>query len=504
MKKVLVVMMTLIMSLSLFTGCGSDSGTSSRAEENKMILGIESELTSLDVANGDYSLDFVIRRCLYEPLVHVDPVTGEEEMRLAESYEVKDGGLVYTFKLKPDVKMHDGSTLTAKDVVYSLNMTKESLEMGKNLSAMKEAKVIDDLTVELVLDTPYAAFMKNISMCFILSASAHESLGADGFNEAPVGCGPYQFVSYENESKLTFVAFPDYYRGAASIENIEIRMFADANSLAIAMESGELDAAAAINPVDYDNVTSNENIVVNEVATTKYCVATMNTTIAPFDNQKVRQAVNYAIDREFVLNASRDGKGKATSILFNTVLPCTEGIEEYTYDPDKAKTLLEEAGLELPVTLDATIQTYESCKTEAEAVQQNLADIGINMEIEILEPGALYGGLASGDAAFAVVRNGTSAIDADQYYMNVSKNGFDSLNYAVYENEDVEKLMVEARSEMDAEKRDGLYNEALQILQKEVPYAIIYEMPDLHASVSELNVNWGLNGMYYLYDFSWK
>ena len=117
MKKRFAIVMTLIMTFSLLTGCSSESEQSGSAEENKLILGIESELTSFDVENGDFALDFVIRRCLYEPLVHVDPVSGEEEMRLAESYTVSDDKTVYTFKLRPDVKMHDGSTLTADDVV---------------------------------------------------------------------------------------------------------------------------------------------------------------------------------------------------------------------------------------------------------------------------------------------------------------------------------------------------------------------------------------------------
>lgn len=120
MKKRIAMMMALILAFSMLTGCGAGD-ESGRAEESKMTLGIEcAEAVSFDVANGQYSLNFIIRRCLYEPLVHVDPITGEEEMRLADSYEVSDDNTVYTFKLKPDVKMHDGSVLTADDVVYSL------------------------------------------------------------------------------------------------------------------------------------------------------------------------------------------------------------------------------------------------------------------------------------------------------------------------------------------------------------------------------------------------
>lgn len=507
MKKRIAMMMALILAFSMLTGCGSGSGDggSSRAEESKMILGIEeSEAIRFDIADGQYSLNFVIRRCLYEPLVHVDPITGEEEMRLADSYTVSDDNTVYTFKLKPDVKMHDGSVLTADDVVYSLNMTKESVDVGKNLASMESAKAIDDQTVEVTLSQPYAAFMKNLSMVFILSANAYEEKGADGFNATPVGCGPYKFVSYENDNKITFEAFEDYYRDPASIKTVEIRQFADANSLAIAMEGGELDAAAGINPVDYENVASNDDIEINEIQTTKFCLMSMSTEKAPFDDQKVRQAINYAIDRQFVLDAAREGKGNPTSLVFNSAMSCTEGVEEYVYDEEKAKALLEEAGLKLPMKLDAKLSIAANCKTEAEAVQESLARLGLEVEIEILEAGALYDGLESGNVPFALVRLGTSAIDADQYYNMVSKNGFSSLNYSHYVNEDVERLMVEARSEQDSAKRDDLYREALTIVQEEAPYAIIYEMPDLDANVKGLNANWGLNGMYYLYDFSWE
>lgn len=504
MKKRIALAMALVLALSMLTGCGSGE-ESGRAEESKMILGIEcAEAVSLDIANGQYSLNFVIRRCLYEPLVHVDPITGEEEMRLADSYTVSDDNTVYTFKLKPDVKMHDGSVLNADDVVYSLNMTKESEDVGKNLAAMESAKALDDQTVEVTLAQPYAAFMKNLSMVFILSADAYEEKGADGFDAAPVGCGPYKFVSYENDNKITLEAFEDYYREPAPIKTVEIRQFADTNALAIAMEGGELDAAAGLNPVDYENVASNDNIEINEIQTTKFCVMTMNNEKAPFDNKKVRQAINYAIDRAFVLDAAREGKGNPTSLLFNTSLACTEGVAEYECDVEKAKELLKEAGIKLPMKLDAKLSIAANCKTEAEAVQESLSKVGIEVEIEILEAGALYGGLATGDVPLALIRLGTSAIDADQYYDMVSKNGFSSLNYARYVNDDVEKLMIAARSEQDETKRNAIYKEALEIIQEDAPYAMVYEMPDLNASVKNLNVNWGLNGMYYLYDFSWK
>lgn len=517
MKKIFALAMVFLLSLGLFAGCSpseqgdnpdgqlqDNANSESQGGESSLVFGISSDLGSFDVATGQNALDFVIRRCLYEPLVHVDPVTGEESMRLAESYEVSDDGLTYTFHLRADVKMHDGTILTADDVVYSLDMTKASADVGKNLSAMKEARAVDENTVEILLDAPYAAFMKGLSMVFVLSAEAHQTLGSDGFNEAPVGCGPYQFVSYENESKITLKAFDNYYRGVAPIKNIEIRQFSDTSALAIAMEAEELDAAAAINPVNYEDIISNENIVINEIQTTKFGVIAMNTNIAPFDNQLVRQAINYALDREFILESCREGIGNATSLLFNSVMTCTEGAMEYEYDPDKAAELMEQAGLSLPYVVDVPITTYAGCKAEAEAVQGSLSALGIEMEIEILETGAFYDGLASGSIGLAITRLGTSAIDPDQYYNMVSENGFSSINYAHYVNPEVEQLMIKARSEADAETRDELYKQALDIIQQDAPYAVLYEMPDLEASVKGLNVDWGLNGMHYLYDFSWS
>lgn len=504
MKKALALILALVLSLSMLTACSSDKGGGTKETKDSLVFGVESSLGSFDVAVGQYSLDFIVRRCLYDPLVHVDPVTGEEFMRLAERYEKSDDGMTYTFYLRSDVKMHDGSTLDADDVVYSLNMTKASPDVSKNLNAMEEARALDEHTVEVTLNTPYAAFMKGISMTFILSADAYETLGSEGFNEAPVGCGPYQFVSYENESKITFKAFADYYRGVAPIENIEIRQFTDSSALAIAIESGELDAAAAIAPVHYENVASNDNIVINEIQTTKFGMVSMNTNFAPFDNKLVRQAINYALDRDFILESSREGIGNPTSLLFNTAMDCTEGVEEYAYDPDKAIELLNQAGITLPCKLDIPISITANCKSEAEAVQACLKEIGIEMEIETLEAGTLYSGLPAGNIGFAVVRLGTSAIDPDQYYNMVSENGFSSINYARYINADVEQLMTAARSEQDVATRDDMYRQALTIIQDDAPYALLYEMPDIEASVKDLNVNWGLNGMYYLYDFSWN
>ncbi len=501
LKRILTLVLTLSLAFSVFmmTGC---MPTNER-DTNKLVLGVRSNLGSFDVAKGQNSLDFIIRRCLYDPLVHVDPVTGEEFMRLAEKYTKSDDGLTYTFYLRKDVKMHDGSGLTAKDVVFSLNLTKESADVSKNLSAMKSAKALDDYTVEVSLDAPYAAFMKGISMVFILSAQAYETLGSNDFSKAPVGCGPYQFVSYENENKITLKAFADYYRGAAPIENVEIRQFADENAMAIALESGELDCAAAISTTSYANLSTNPDLVINQIQTTKYGLLSMNTTVAPFDNKLVRQAINYAINRKFILDSCRSGIGKTSSLLFNSVLSCTEGVEEYTYDPDKAIALLEEAGITLPLKLDAKISTMSSTKVVAEAIQSCLKEIGIEMEIEVLEAGAFFEGALSGKVVLGVANLGTSAVDADQYYNCISEAGLTSLNFARYVNPEVDALMLQARTIADQKERDAAYRQILEMIQEDAPYAILYEMVDLEASVKGLNVNWGLNGMFYLYDFSW-
>lgn len=500
--KMTAVLLALLMAAVLFVGC--NNGSQQGGEKTSLTLGCVSDITSFNVADGQEMYDFVIRRCLYEPLVHVDPNTGEEVMRLAENYETSDDHTVYTFHLRKDVKMHDGSTLTADDVVFSLNMTKASPDVDKNLSAMKEAKAVDASTVEIILESPYAAFMQGLSMVFIQSKSAYETAGADAYNNAPVGPGPYKFVSYENENKVTLTAFDDYYGNAPAIKDIELRQFQDANALAIALEAQEIDAAYNISPVSVMDLKSNDSIAITEIPSTVFMVLAMNTQQEPFNDVNLRKAICYAIDNQSIVDSARDGIGTATTNILNLSLPFMNGAAEYEHNAEKAKSILEEAGYTLPYKLDCPLTIHSGIKTEAEVVKSNLEAAGIIVEINTVEPSVLYTDATNGSIGLSLLKVGTSSIDGDQYGQYVCTFGIGSNNYAQYSNAEVDRLFEEARCELDTAKRNQLYKEAVAILNEEAVYCGIYQQPMIAANNADLNADWGLNNMYYLSNFSWK
>lgn len=503
MKKKLIVLLVLAMLTGMVAGCGTKKPGTSNETKDSMTLGIVSDLDSFDNALGQNSLDFIVRRCLYDPLVHIDPYTGAEEMRLAESYEVNDADTEYTFHLRENVKMHDGSILDADDVVFSLQLAKESSDVGKNLAAMGSAEAVDKNTVKVTLSYPTSSFLKGQSMISIISEDQYNTLGQAEYSKAPVGTGPYKYISYENENKITFEAFEDYYRGKAAIKKIVIKQFEDSNSLAIAVEGEEVDAGYSVVPSAIENIKSNENIAIQQIETTKWCLMPMNTDNGMLSNVKIRQAISYAIDRDFVVDAAREGHAKAISTLFVSKFDFTKDVKTYDYNVEKAKSLIAESGVDVSNST-LKIMTYAGCKTEAEAVKSNFEAVGLKVDIEMLEGGTLYQNMMTGNFEIAICRNGTAIDDPDQYYNMVTEGGIGTENYARYANAEVKSLMDSAKIELDENKKNELYKQALEIIQEDCPYASIYEMPDLCTSVKGLNVNWGYNGMFYLYDFSWK
>lgn len=345
-------------------------------------------------AHGNRSVaELTWRSQIYEPLFYFNENTLEYEPRIATSYEVSEDGLVYTFRLRNDVKFHNGEGLKASDVVFSVNHIKQSDTWKTFWSNVDFAEAVDDYTVAIHFLSKSAAAMNNISQIWIISEKeALEQGEAFGTKACLAGTGPYYIESFEPETKVVLRAFPDYYRGEAAIKTVNYHAILDTGTATIALEAGELDYSMLVPISSYNDLKDSDELK-SEVVPTNHITYLFINAIAnkALENDNVRKAIAYAIDKEALSIAAFDGYAVPADYMenpkYNVGAPMGDVV--YNYDPEKAKSLLAEAGYEQGVNVGTLLTSTGSYWGDvAVVIQANLAEVGITIDIELMESAA--------------------------------------------------------------------------------------------------------------------
>ena len=358
-------------------------------------------------------------RPIYNRLVEFEPGTTNLIPGLAESWSVSDDGLEYTFKLRPGVKFHTTDTFTptrdfnADDVIFSFERQRDpdhpwnkyvqgaSWEYfeGMDMPALvKEVKKVDDMTVTFVLNKPEAPFIANLGMDFasILSKEYADQLEAsesrDDLNQRPVGTGPFQWVTYQKDALIRYKAHPDYWDGKQPIDDLVFAITIDNAVRMQKLKAGECHVAPYPNPADIADLKADPNLQVMEQEGLNVGYLAYNTQVAPFDDARVRQALNMAIDKKAIIDAVFEGSGAiAKNPIPPTMWSYNDSIEDTPYDPDAAKALLEEAGqsgLKMKIWAMPVARPYNpNARRMAELIQADFAKIGVEAEIVSYEWG---------------------------------------------------------------------------------------------------------------------
>jgi len=475
----------MAMSL-LISGCGdsADSGATS-GKRDDVIIQINGDITSFDPFTQALDSDAFIYRQLYDTLIHVT-ADRDVELRLAESYEVNADSSVFTFKLKDGIKFHNGDVLKASDVVFTFEHYMESPFLSTFVGGIESATDIGNNTVQIKMHAPNAAFLNYCGdLIPILSQRAVTEAG-DNYDDAPVGTGPYKYVSYARANQINMTRFDDYYRGPARIKDITFRIMSNPSTAVIALQAGDIDFSLLMS-ADYENVSNDPNLTIGNFPVQLVELAIMNHTVAPFDNVTVRQAVSCAVDREFILEAAAEGHGViATNILPPGVFGYSPAIEtDFLYDPGRAKDLLAQAGITTPLDI-GTIITIEQFAQSAQILHQNLRDIGLNADLEVMEFTRFGESLMLGDFTIASVQLGLTS-DADSYAFLLADEYIGGMNYARYNNPAISGMFAQGRSTADLNERIRIYTELFSIVGNDVAY-LSYIFPYTHfAWNSKLN-----------------
>lgn len=491
MKRFAALLLALAMTMSLAACGGGSKGTSDSSKpsegassaaqaENKktdLVIAVSAEAVTLDPQGGWDGNSLIVMRQLYNGLIKYDDnmeIVGD----LAESWDFTSDTSV-TFKLKQGVKFHNGEELKAEDVVYSIERARASAKVKSFTANIESVVADDDYTVTITTSIPYAPLMSNLchSANYIVSKKAAEEAG-DNFSMSPVGTGAFKFVSWDSGDKITLVRNDEYFANEVLPTSLTFKYMSEGASRTIALETGEVDVVNTVAAADAARVEESQDLTLVASVTPKIEYLSMNQKTTPFANQLVRQAVNYAIDRESLNIVATSGYSEVTdSVMSSAIKGYTEDVTHYEYNPEKAKELLAEAGYPNGFTTNIVVGT-EARNTEAVLIQSNLHDVGIEMAITQLDSTAALEAINNGqyDMFLQSYNNTTGDPDTSLYMLFHSSVPASSGNRSFTNIPEVDDLLTQGRSEIDASKRLELYKQIQQILTDQAVWVPLYSI----------------------------
>lgn len=443
---------------------------------------------------------------IYNRLVEFKRGSTEVIPGLAESWSVSDDGTEYTFKLRAGAKFHSTDSFTptrdvnADDVIFSFDrqLNKDnpfnayvegaSWEYFNAMSMpdlIKSMEKVDDLTVKFVLNRPEAPFIANLAMDFasIVSKEYADKLAAGGstsdLNQKPVGTGPFQFVAYQTDAVIRYKANPDYWAGKQAIDDLVFAITTDASVRQQKLIAGECHVMPYPNPADIQALRDNADLQMMEQEGLNVGYLAYNTRIAPFDNAKVRKALNMAINKQAILDAVFQGAGQAAkNPIPPTMWSYNNAIKDDGYDPEASKKMLAEAGvsdLSMKVWAMPVQRPYNpNARRMAELIQEDFGKIGVKVEIVSYEWGEYLQRSKAKDRDGAVLLGWTGDNGDPDNFLAVLL-GCDAVggsNRAQWCNDEFESLVKKAKAG-SAEERTKLYEEAQTVFKREAPWATI-------------------------------
>ncbi|AKB27703.1 Oligopeptide ABC transporter, periplasmic oligopeptide-binding protein OppA [Methanosarcina siciliae T4/M] len=378
----------------------------------------------------------------------------------------------WRIQLRRNVSFHDGTVMDADTVIYSINrVLAPSNSRSSEYSFIKNIYKTDDYTIVLETNEPYAPTI----LMFTDTIMSIVSPNASDLDKEPVGTGPYMFVSFEPGSSIELVKNPAYWGEEPKIDRIIIQYSKDAAARTLLLKSGDVDLTRDILQSEYQNLEDDPDIEILSRETLRTYFMYINEGKAPFDDVRVRQALNYALDRQEIVDTALEGvAGSPATGIFPDIMPWSANykIEAYEYNPEKALELLAEAGIKPgsderlyyngePFTIE--IQTYTKQAAHqpmAEVIATQFEKISIPVTIKIAETNSISADAVAGNYDLALYSWGVAPVGDPDYFVSSHflSTGTYASNWLRYSNPQVDEWILEARAETDKEKRTELYD----------------------------------------------
>ena len=473
-KGILALCALMTMSIALI-GCSGDKAKDS----SEIVVGIPQDLEdSLDphkaLAAGTKEILFNV----YEGLLKPDS-QGNNIPAVAESYTVSEDLMTYTFKLRDGIKFHNGKNVTADDVKYSIDkfagISDGSEPLVSAFSVIEEVNIIDDKTVDVVLNTPdtdLPTYLAMVSAAIIPKDNKNPDTVA-------IGTGPYKYVSRSPQENVICEAFDDYWGEKANIKNVTFKVESNADSIVMDLLGGSIDFYARLT---IDQVKQlNDEFSVYEGTMNLVQALYLNNNVKPFDDVRVRQALSYATDVDEILDITAEGKGtKIGSSMFPAFGKYyDESLSElYPTDIEKAKELLKEAGYENGFNMTITVPSnYQPHIDVAQVLAEQYKKIGVNAEIQLVEWNSWLSDVYTGRNFESTV----IGVDASYLAASALLSRFESTaanNFINFKSDAYDKAYNKTLTTADDDERTALYLECEKILADEAANVYIQDLPE--------------------------
>ena len=500
MKKLLSLLMIMALVIGTMAGCSSpapeattdQTGTETAAtdevavKKEELKIALAADITSLDPQGHNDTKSERVSFLLFNRLFRLN-TDFEVVPDLAESWE-QPSDTEWVIKIKEGVMFHDGTEMKASDVKYSLERSLTMPKVQHVLADVASVEVMDDYTVKITTNIPFAPFLYTLVHAGASIVPEAYATSGDEFAN-PIGSGPYTFVEWVSGDRVALVKNENYFDAdnMGQMSKILFKVIPEGTSRTIALETGEVDVVDELPSNDVSKVEEAADLTMYASASTRIDYLGMNTQKAPFDNQTVRQAFNYAVDKESVMLVAIDGTGVPTaSILAPSMLGYKAS--DYDYNPEKAMELLAQAGY--PDGFEMTLwASGDQRKRMAEVIQANLMEVGITATIEMLEWGTYIDSLMAGEGQ-AFVMGWTSNPDPDSTLTPLYYSGsVGGMNFTRIEDTKVDELIMAGRAEMDLNKRVEIYNELHAYGMDQAPLVPLFTKNNL------VGANAGLSGV---------
>lgn len=464
------------------------------------------DVATLDPAIGYDWQNWSMIKSLYDGLMDYEPGTTELRPGLAESYDISDDGMVFTFKLREGVKFHNGRVMTAGDVKYSLDRVTDPKTQSPGAgffgsiagydavssgeaTGLSGVKVLDEQTIEVTLSRPDATFLHVMGLNFasVVAKEAVEAAGED-FGKTAMGTGAFKLADWTIGQKLVFAKNEDYWRaGLPYLDSVTFEVGQEPIVALLRLQNGEVDVPGdGIPPAKFQEVMGDPEqaarVVEGGQLHTGYI--TLNVKIPPFDNVDVRKAVNMAINKERITQVINGRAVPATQPLPPSMPGYTEGYAGYAYDPDAAKGLLADAGFAGGFETELFVMNTDPNPRIAQAIQQDLSKIGIKASIQSLAQASVIAAGGEADQAPMIWSGGMAWIadfpDASNFYGPIL--GCDGAvqggwNWSWYCNADADAMAIKADSMTDpdmVDERLKMWSDIYMKVMEDAPWVPVF------------------------------
>lgn len=438
------------------------------SDPDTLTIAIELDITAIDPMNHNETITAFVTN-MYTSRLFVFDENLNIENELAKSWKYLDDKRLQ-ITIHKGIKFHDGTEMKAKDVAASIMRATKMPKVSYVVSAVNNVEVTDDYTVVIHTNVPFAPLIGNLIHpgCSILSKAQIDSGDFSYIN----GSGPYKFVKWQSGNEIVLERFDDYFdkRYAGDFKRMVYKIIPEGTSRTIALEAGDVDVITTLDTIDYDRVVANKKLTVVEILANHIFYMSMNTEKPPFDNKLVRQAMNYAIDKESALMVAENGHGQVLrSVTPSKILGWKDN--NYTYDPAKAAELLKQAGYPGGKGLSITITTYGEDRV-GPVIQANLSELGIDAKVSNMDRGAFLERVHGGNF-MAALSGWTTSSDPDRFFSALlHSRGIGSNNNARYKAAD--SLINKGASTIDEAARRKIYNQIHEQVMDDAPWVPLY------------------------------